>query len=251
MSLIHEALKKAQGNSSAPPGSGLSQFQDSLKGEKKPPSMQRILVLALVLALALGYFAYRKLSSPSQPTAQPLQQAGQTATPTPATGVAALQPAQPNDAETMKRKAIDSFKADDLTTAWGAISAASQLAPNDPEVFNDMGLIAKKRGDIAKARESYQKAIQLKEEYPEALNNLAMIEKDGGSDVKARELLEKALKITPAYPEANFNLAVLYDKSGDRAKAVEYYKRFLEVSGQYPNNIVESVRDRVMEIEPQ
>ncbi|MFA4874718.1 MAG: tetratricopeptide repeat protein [bacterium] len=245
MSLIHDALKKAQNKENAPLGSGLSTFQEPV-GEKNKPSTKRIAVMAAILVVALGFFAYKKFSSSPQPPLTPL------ATPVQTLPAGALQQSMPSgDIAAMKKRAVDSFRSDDYDTAMTSLSSASQLAPNDPEVWNDMGLVQKKRGDMGKAKESYQKALDLKPDYPEALNNMAVLERDQGDSVKARELLEKAIKLQPAYPEASFNLALLYDKAGERAKAAEYYKRFLEVSGSYPNTIVEAVRDRVMEIEPQ
>ncbi len=243
MSLIHDALKKAQNKENVQIGAGLSAFQEPVGG-KKTPSSKRTIVLAAVLFVALGFFAYKRFFSNSVEPSPPIPSAG-----APAGTAQGTQPV--GGADTMKKKSVDAFKSDDLDTAWASIVAAQQLAPNDPEVWNNSGLIARKRGDMDAARTAYQKALDLKPEYPEALNNMAVLEKDQGNAVKARELFEKALKIQPSYPEANFNLALLYDNSGDKTKAAEYYKRFLEVSGAYSNNIVEAVRDRIMEIEPQ
>lgn len=244
MSLIHDALKKSQNQNPAPMGSGLSTFQDSLV-ESKPPASKRVIVLVVVLVAAIGFLAYKKFAGPSTPVAVPV--------PTPGAGAPGqLQPGAPAlPADVMKRKAFDAFKTDDVENAWSNIQAAVQAAPQDAESWNNYGVIAKKRGEIEKAREAYNKAIELKPQYPEALNNLALLEMQSDNLPRARELLEKALNISPAYPEANFHMGMIYDRAGEKNKAVEYYKRFLEVSGSFPNTVVENVRDRVMEIEPQ
>ncbi len=243
MSLIHDALKKAQKDDQLPIGSGLNAFQEPI-GEPKAGGSRRVIVMAVILVAAVGFYAYRKFSAPAAPA------------PVPAVAPA-LPGASPDQAaaaagpEAAKRKAFDAYKTDDLESAWINIQAAALAAPQDAEVWNNYGVIARKRGDLEKAREAYTKAIELKPQYPEALNNLALMEMQADNTTKAKELLEKALNAAPAYPEANFHLGLIYDRAGEKQKAAEYYKRFLEVSGSFTNTVVEGVRDRVMEIEPQ
>lgn len=243
MSLIHDALKKAQKDDQVPIGSGLTAFQDPI-GEQKPGGSRRVIVIAVILVAAIGFYAYRKFSAPAAPAPVPA-----VAPALPGTGPDQAAVATGPDA--MKRKAVDAYRTDDLESAWADIQAAALAAPQDAEVWNNYGVIARKRGELQKAREAYTKAIELKPLYPEALNNMALMEMQADNPTKAKELLEKALNAAPAYPEANFHLGLIYDKAGEKQKAAEYYKRFLEVSGSFPNTVVEGVRDRVMEIEPQ
>lgn len=238
MSLIHDALKKAQDKESAPLGSGLASFQDPVEPPKEGGG-KRTIVLGAILVLALGFFVYTKLT-PDKEQAAPA--------PAPMPAVMPQQIGE-QDAGRLKRSAIDAYKADDMDSAWRNLQAAASMNDKDPEIWNNMGLVARKRGDLLKAREFYDKAIELKPDYPEALNNLAVLSLQGGDVEKARELLEKAVKLAPAYPEANFHMAMVLEQKGDKAKAIEYYKRFLEVSGSLPSNLVEQVRDHVVEIE--
>lgn len=241
MSLIHDALKKAQDKDKAPLGSGLTAFQEpSTGGGPKLPT--RTIVLAVLVAVALGFLAYKRFTKP-----KPVPEV-----PAPALTVQTAPggSAQGGDGLLMKRRAIEAFKTDELDSAYASITSAAQLSPSDPEVWNDKGLIEKKLGNFEGARQSYQKALELKPDYPEVFNNLAMLELAEGNASQARQYLEKALTALPAYPEANFNMAVIYDEAGDKAQAATYYKRFLEVSGAFPSNVVEAVRDRVMELEP-
>ena len=238
MSLIHDALKKAQEEKKSTIGSGMVSFQEPLD-EGKPKINKRTLILASALLLVIAYFGYTKLFSSKAPSVQ---------APVPSTSGAPVQGV--DDLARLKKSAVDAYNADDLDSAWSSLSTASEIAPDDPEIWNNMGLVARKKGDAAKAREDYEKALELKPEYPEALNNLAVLEMQAGNNAKAKELLESAVKISPAYPEANFHLGLLYDQKGDKVKAVEYYKRFLEVAKNYPSSVVDSIRDHVMEIEP-
>lgn len=240
MSLIHDALKKVQEKEKAPIGSGLRSFDDS--GVVKEPKPKTTIILVVVLTLALAFFAYSKFFSGKKAVPQAaLPQSGE-AIPNPAF----VQP----DAVKLKKSAVEAYNADDLETAWNAISAADQATPNDPETLNNMGLIARKKGDVNSARDFYQKTIALKPDYPEALNNLAVLEMQSGNNSIAKQYLESALKISPGYPEANFHLGLLYDQSGDATKAIGYYKRFIDAGKDFPSSVVDSVRDRVMEIEP-
>lgn len=238
MSLIHDALKKAQEKDKAPMGSGLSGFHDTLD-EGKPKISKTTIILGVVFTLVIVFLAYSKFSGKG---------GGTGSGDVPAVSPIAVQ-TQP-DAQRLKKSAADSFNTDDLETAWASITSANQLDANDPEVWNNMGLIARKRGDATKAREAYEKALALRPEYPEAMNNLAILEMQAGNVARAKELLDKATKLVPSYAEANFNLALLYDQAGDRVKAVEYYKRFVDTGKNFPSSVIDSVRDRVMEIEP-
>lgn len=239
MSLIHDALKKAQEQQKAPPGEGLGQFQE-YAGEEKPKFNKRTIVLVAVLFVALAIFAYMKFSSNGSPKPLLPGQAGEVPAQVPGA----------QDVGGLKKSAIDAYRSDNLETAWTSISTASQLEPKDPEIWNNMGLIARKRGDVAKAREAYQKALELKPDYPEALNNLAVLDMQAGNNTQAEQYLQKALKLSAAYPEANFHYAMLLEQKGDKKQAVDYYKRFLDVSKDMPSSIVDQVRDHVMEIEP-
>lgn len=290
MSLIHDALKKAQDKEKAPIGSGLTAFQDLPEGKKLALTKRTIVLIALVV-VALGFLAYNRFSSPDAPAPTDIPTSkfgptpgavapGQAAAPAPevtpggageapdavpgqAPGGAqagAAQPApglgtgaegaeQSSDVVLMNRRAIEAFKNDELDSALASIRSAAVLAPKSAQVWNNKGFIEKKFGELEEARRSYEKALELKPDYPETLNNLAMLEYAEGKPSTARELLQKTLTAVPAYPEANFNMGFIYDKGGDKTRAIDYYRRFLDVSGAFPSNVVEAVRDRVMELE--
>jgi len=240
MSLIHDALKKAQQKAhqkeGAPLGSGVTSMEQAVESSKRVIP-KRTIVLAAVLVVALALFAYMRFK-PKGETVQPL----------PAASVSQEKPGE-KDVGMLKKRAINAYKSDDFNTAWSNLQTAASLDEKDPEIWNNLGVVAKKRGDVDKAREYYQKALVIKPDYPEALSNIAVIEMEGGNNTKAIENLDQALKLSPAYPEANFHLALIYDKKGDKEKAVQYYKRFLDVGGGFSSNVIDAVRDHLMEIE--
>jgi Flp pilus assembly protein TadD len=239
MSLIHEALKKAGDKEKAPMGSGLASFQDAPKvsGGRKVPT--RVIILAAVLAVGAAIFLYTQFSNDDKK--KPVKASPASSATNPVSGKM--------NVEQLKDRALDAYRTGDMDAAWSVFSTVSRLDKSNPEIWNNMGLVAKKRGDIEAARQSYEKALKLKPEYPEAMNNLAVLDMDEGKVTDAKSYLEKALVIKPAYPEANFNMALLYEKKGDTARAIDYYKRFLEVGGDFPSNVVDAVRDHIVEIE--
>ncbi|HPW45614.1 MAG TPA: tetratricopeptide repeat protein [bacterium] len=238
MSLIHEALKKAQEAQKDSIGSGVSSIEGAAELSKNRFS-KRTVVLAILLAISVGIFAYLRLKpkpgdvaavAPRQPTTE------------------AQQP-QESDVALLKKRSIESYRNGDYNAAWSNLSAALNLQKGDPEIWNNLGMVEKKRGNDEKAREYYMQAIELKADYMEALNNVAVLDMQLGNNTSAIDYFTKALKVSPAYPEANFNLAFLYDVRGDKAKAAEYYKRFLSVGGNFPGNVIDSVRSRLMDLE--
>lgn len=240
MSLIHEALKKAEKKEGVGIGSGLSPFQEGLDGgSRRIPT--RTIVLIAFLVMAVGFFVYTKCSSEKPSAVSP----DAATVPSAATDQAGL----PTDAESLKQRAVRAFKEGNYDVAWSNLSTAANLSPDDSEIWNNLGLVSKMKGDLQAARQAYQRAMKLKPDYIEAMNNLAVVEMADGNDTNARKLLQDALSISPAYPEANFNMALIYDEAGDKEKAIEYYTRFLEVSGDYPSNVVDEVRDHIMNIQ--
>lgn len=246
MSLIHDALKKAQDTEKAPVGSGLASFQESLEPSKLP-QLKRMIIIVVGLILAVSVFLYIKFGS-KKSEIKPKELISNTATSSKA-GADASQKDSEGDAVRLKKNATDAYVADDLEKAWTSLLAASGMDDKDPEIWNNLGLVARKRGDLTKARESYEKALELKSDYPEALNNLAVLSMQSGDVDRAKQLLEKALAISDSYPEANFHMGLLYEQKGDKVKAVEYYGKFLQASGKFPSNITDQIRDHVVEIE--
>lgn len=239
MSLIHDALQKAQ--KEAGPEKKVLGAQAYLNDEpEKKSSQKRTIILGVILVIAVGFFIYMRFV----PKTEPVQgSAGNPAVP-----MEVKTSYGKEDLGMLKKKAADAYKADDFETAWTSLSTALQLDSTDPEIYNNLGLVAKKRGDNAKAKEYYQKALELKPNYVEAMNNLAVLEWDSENLTGATDLLNKALEIAPSYPEANFHMALIYDEKGNKQKSAEFYKRFLNVAGSFPSNVVDSVRDRLMEI---
>ena len=240
MSLIHQALKKAEehGSAAVPPVKSSYLFGIDKKKESSTRTivLGALMVVALIFAVWVNFFYGKTPSSVSATATTP--QAAQTG-------------AQSASIEAVRLKttAEEAYRAGDMDRAWATLSAAQQIAPSDQEVLNNMGLVAKEKGTVAEARGYFEKALVLKPDYPEALNNLAVLDMDAGNDVMAKDKLVRALTLRPDYPEANLNLAMILEREGANAEAVKHYLTFLRNAQDEKPLFLEDVRKHVIEIE--
>jgi len=245
MSLIHDALKKAE---KPLPETGKERFpqfmQDPKEALDKPKSNVRVIILVIILVCSLGYMFYQKFYA-----GRPHKPFFSESTKKPSADAAASKGGKQGETVRLKDEAVNSFRQNNLDDAWVRLSTASQIDPHDPQIWNNLGLISRKRGDIVKAREYFERALQIKPEYPECLNNLAVIDiNDGNFDI-AQERLRKAFSINPQYADAAFHLALIAEKSGDIRVATSFYKKFLELAKDADPQFSEDVKRHVANIE--
>lgn len=233
MSLIHDALKKIEAASSAPPGKKDPAFSGLIGESVHPPSRWRLLFIGVLFLVALGFFLVTHWSERS--TAPPL-----------ITGKETVPAAE---AERLGSEAVEAYRAGDLETAWAKFSAAASLDQANPALLNDLGLVAKKRGDATRARELWEKALTVQPNCPACLNNLALLDRETGDRPAARTKFLKAIALNASYPEALFHLGLLAEEEGNRMAAVDYYTRFLKLAPSLPPHVIEQIRDHLLELE--
>lgn len=245
MSLIHDALKKAQEKDEKKYSPLLPDLKASGEEGGRKAITKRTIVLMGVLLLAMLYTVYDKFVAsgekgvPKQPEqALKVEESGKES------GLVE------SESGRLSETGVFAYKKGNLEDALGKFSAASQIDPNNHEVWNNLGVTAKKKGDYSRAREAYEKALFLNENYSEAMNNLAALEIESGNLTNAKALLEKALKISPDYPEANFHMGVLCEKEKRTNDAVMYYKNFLDNAKDISPSLLEQVREHVFNLEP-
>lgn len=240
MSLIHDALKKAQREAheevekgERPAGFGAEQTHSGL------PSRRTVILLAAFL-FSMGYFVYSKWLVPTPSKTSPHASSGKAVPLTPQPG---------EDGKKLKALALEAYRENDLDTAWGKFVAATSVAPDDAEVWNNLGVVQKKRGDTKKAREAYDKALELKKDYPEALNNSAVLDLETKNYAAAKAALDQALVLQPNYAEALFHRAVVAEQLGDISEAVEFYKKFLKFGKALSPHVLDEVREHILDID--
>ena len=241
MSLIHDALKKAQqearSHSSSATGKETIQTPDSID-EIRPPIPKRPIILGGIFVVVLGVFLYFTLRPP-----------GKSAPTSAATTPQVTQQSEEVELGRLKRQGVELFHAENYDDAKSKLEMAGRIDPQDPEIWNNLGLVEKERGNLSAAQKNYEKALELKPDFPQALNNLAVVQMQTGEETQGQKNLERSLELDAAYPEAYFNLALLTEQQGDKEKAIEYYKRFLKVGKSQPAHIIDQVRDHVIQLE--
>lgn len=257
MSLIHDALRKAQreateknavaGTTQVPtpsPGGTLPPGEVTLSGvnfeEKGFFQNKRNLVLVATLVLVACFAFYRLMGSRQQAEAEKTA-AGAEQKKTAST--------TKEEADKLKRLAVEAYRVADLDESWAKLTAASSITPNDSEIWNNLGVVLRKRGDFEGARKAFEKALELNPQQAEVLNNLAVLDIKANDFPSAQGRLSQALQLKPNYPEAVFHNALVSDLSGDNKKASEYYKQFLANAGTMPPHILDQVRDHIINLE--
>lgn len=237
MSLIHEALKKAQkegGGSQIPSRTPVN----PIIGNSKKPDPFRLIVLGAVLAVSIGFLIYLRFFR-APPSAQ---------TPVPAPLAALPTPQGQNDAA-LREKALKFFEEkrfDESAILWQQLTL---LTPTDAEVYNNLGLSYKKLGKTREAMEAYAKALALNKDYPEALNNAAVLWMEQGEKQKAKIHFQQAVEKKPEYAEAHLNFGLLLEQEGNLGGALEHYRKFELLAASMEESMKQAVREKIKNLE--
>ena len=266
MSIIHEALKKAQNKPEVE--EKLSQTNLEKSGQKAAPKAKKqtskttVLLLGGVLVLALGYLLFGQelqlmiakktgaskvvLPKAVAVPAVPVGQVPKAAVPKSGAVVQGSQDDDSEKVEMLNRKIALHYDKAQYEEGLAKIEELILLRPISPEVYNNYGLFLKKLGRKAEAKEAYNKALALKANYPEALNNLAVISISSGRHSEAKRLLSKALELKPDYLDAQLHLAIAFEKNEEEGRARDLYEKFLINSeGKVDRRIRLQVEDRL------
>ena len=195
MSLILDALKKAQQETQPTGGKNISLPNPILP--PRPPSSKRLLLLVVLLvvsAAAMFYLRYFKAPKTS-PNSQPVSV------------LTATNNSQ--DSVEIKKKATQLFQENKLSESLALWEQLTLLMSTDPEIYNNLGLVLKKMGKKEAAYSAYNKALALKQDYPEALNNMGVLLLIDNEIGKAKTHFQKALSLTKDYADPYFNMACL------------------------------------------
>lgn len=230
MSLIHEALKKAEQEKN--PQGVRPRFPNPIIADGSRKS-RRLTLLVALLVISLGVLFY--LRAIRQPAIAP--------TPTP------LQPFGDFKIEEnpilLKKQALQLYSEQKLSESLAAWEKLTLLLPTEAEVYNNMGLILKKLGKKEEALQSYNKALALKSDYPELLNNLGVLYLENGQRKEAKANLEQALGFKTDYPDPYLHLALLSEQEGNLTQALQHYQKFLELSPQLDEALKQKVERKM------
>lgn len=230
MSLIHEALKKAELGKN-PSLAGREFIQSPIIPDKQKTSKTIFLVILLSLSLLLLiYLRFVKKPSPS-------------AIPTPLIPESVVR--DPQDPLVLKKLALNLFNEGKLEQSLAAWQRLTLFLSTDPEVYNNMGFTLKKLGKKEEAYQAYTKALALQRNYPEALNNLGVLYLGDGERQKAKSYFQEALQNKNDYPDPHLNLGVLFEQEGNLKTAQEHYIQFLRLSTAIDPALKEKIQKKV------
>ncbi|MHB8836168.1 MAG: tetratricopeptide repeat protein [Candidatus Methylomirabilia bacterium] len=270
MSVIHEALKRAERESAA----GLADQLEAAGVSPAPPVRSRrpwvaavlggsILLLAGVLWTRHGNLpravppapgvATPVPETPLKPASRPVNahtvepiSTGPTTRSAPAPAPPpAKAPGADSDPVRLNSQAVASFRDGRPEEARRLLEQALRLDPAMPEAHNNLGLVLRSQNRRAEAKEEFLRALELSPGYPEALNNLGLAWIEEGNQSEAIRSFEQALGANPAYSSAHLNLAIVHDRLGKRTEAYFHYRRFLDTAGAGESELVRRVHDRL------
>lgn len=247
MSLIHEALKKAEREQPAPPPFASPRLK-VIRTRATTPLLGAVVVCALAAVAAIAFLVTRARGPAAPESAVP--SAAQNATPAPvapssapAASAEAMQAT--TEANGLIASAAMAHGKGDYPAAEALLTRALELAPDSPLAHNNLGLAIKAQGRAEEAETHYLAALRHDPEYARAVNNLAVLYDQQNRIDEAFRLYAAAVRIDPRYADARLNYAVALERSGFLADARKQYEAFLaNASGQQPR-ATELVRRRL------
>lgn len=265
MSLIHQALKKAQ---TAQETDALPVYGEEAKGRvyfNLPAARPRIvlIVFSLLIALFAGWWAIGRFGfliphqtisvTPLANVPVAIKSSDKLVPEGFNRGIASSEQNRENSFQTAPEAAraknmsgIELYKQGSFSLAKTEFLSSIEIFPKYAEPYNNLGLTYKQLGNIKGAEDSYKKALQYKPDYPEAMNNYGVLLEAMGNSNAAREYFKKAVLIKPDYPDPYLNMAISLEKDKRFEQAISYYEGFLSRMKQGDDSLIKNVRERLI-----
>ncbi|HEY6008004.1 MAG TPA: tetratricopeptide repeat protein, partial [Geobacteraceae bacterium] len=186
-----------------------------LLGRRLPVVAGRLLLVALVLALALATWRRNAVWGDNVALWR---------------DVVAKSPAKARSHNELGKALYDGKRYAEAVVAY---REAIRLDPAFLPAHNNLGAALHKLGDVDGAIAAYEAALRLEPRQSETLNNLAIAhERKGLVDLSIAEY-ESVLKMRPDYAAAHNNLGAAYRKKGNIPAAMEQYRIALRLKPDY------------------
>lgn len=243
MSIILDALKKAEKERSPSEGAREKNFNPVIEPEKKFPqkgNLFRLLPYAAlpVLVLILGFLVYRSpIFDRTIPTTPPKPM-------TPGVSTDNLE----EKVDKFRKEAMSLFKEGKMGESADKWAKAAKLNPEDAWLQNNLGVALKKAGKKEEASTAYEQALKLKPAYAEASNNLGALLMEKGDLAQAKNLFEKAISARGDYAEPHFHLALVLEKEGKKSEAKSHYESFLALTPDLVSTLKSQVEFRILKL---
>ncbi len=255
MSIIHDALKKAQ-------SAGKDTGPEDQKFGKGPPLKKRyprsvlMVVVIIVGVLALGTIVWRigtvirarsimAKAVVSIPVQSEKVSVGNNAVPLKSTDGSGS-----GKLIEVLRNTERLLRIGDLNAAEKGFRKVLESGAGDrSELLSNLGLTLKRMGKYKEAMEMFNEALKIRPDFAEALNNRAVLFRKMKQYAEAETDLKRALELRQGYSEAQFNLAAVYEASGKKLKALDAYRSYLSNPDRDPGLVDPRVRQRISFVE--
>ncbi len=232
MSLLHDALKKAEQESSVPAEGVMVDRHDSPESRSL-----RVYFLAslVVCSLVVGaYFRFYKVNNKNEvtPSLQPKSFA-----------TTSMSPA--SQSISLKEEGIQKMKVGEYEEARKRFESLVLLEPRNAEAYNNLGLSLKKLGRNEEAFEQYRKALVLEPHCSECLNNLGVLYMTNHDLTEAENHFQQAIQAKSDYADPYFHLGLLQEARGDISAAKASYQKFVSLSEGVSADIVVKVQNKI------
>lgn len=240
MSIVHEALRKAERESA---GSFPSRIppRDPIRRsflEFGPKAL--CFVLFLGLAGAVLFFYLPKMSS-----APPVRSAGVIAKALPSRSP---EPAAQR-APLRLQEGLSYFRQGQLPQAEEAFRDAVRIAPTLAVAHNNLGLVLRREGRLPEAASEYEEALRIDPRYPEALHNLGLVKDRQGLSGEAISRYREALALDSSLVEAHYQLGGVLERTGDLNGAREEFRLFLSQAKGWDEGELDRVHRHLQDLE--
>jgi tetratricopeptide (TPR) repeat protein len=254
MSIIHEALSKAERESSrsSKVGSGVAASSWS----RLTPNLFRIawkLPLVVVFLTATSLMLYTRAGPVfSRLTRiEAISRITQIPSPVPRThpGERKTERVLTEQTASPMEEGVSSYRKGEFQVAERTFRQVVQSSPEMAEGHNNLGIALRSQGRLEEAALHYKEALRIKPGYPEAAYNLgAVYDREGRSD-EAIAHYRKALDLSPSLIEARYQLAIALEKRGEMEAAMAEYRTLLEKFKGDPRPEMEQVRRHLRELQ--
>lgn len=233
MSLLHDALKKAEKEEGASEAGKAILVDSETKPAKSP---FRIIMLCVLVSLAILGFLYLRV----------MKKLPGVAGPAPAGHGDRL--AVGSNRDELMAEATTFIRQQKYAEAKARLDkalAVSGTPKENAETYNNMGYVLKKSGRNEEASDYYQKALALDPECAECLNNLGVLYLSNRDLAEAEIRFQKAIEIKPGYPDPYLHLALIQEARGDAAGAKKNYSKFAELAQGVGADLMAKVQERI------
>lgn len=247
MSVINDALKKADGdeNSNSIPPLANPGFKH--QSPKKGSSWMRILLLLVLVLGGLLYLGYTQIL----PMIQKKVEVGLKEKAKDIYNQNSSQFVQDNQGVKLTNLLMEgkaAFEINQLEHALKLFQDAYRLSPNNAEVLNDIGMVYRKQGNMSEALKYYKLALEKDPRCATCQNNIGVIFSKQNNPKDAQKAFMDSINIDPNYSDPHLNLALLLEKQDKKDDAIKHFQNFIDKATKKQSALTHTVQNHIEQL---